>query len=282
MTNGSRKQSYKKGRKASGAAAPSPHHEHGPARLERQVEEFLAHRLLPYWKHVAATLGLVALLILAAAASMGVQRARARRAFAALDNAATAEAFDKVAKEYPGTPAAQLALLRAAREKLLAGDASGARAAFEAFLKEHPDSVLKSRARLGVAYALEAEGKLLEAEKTFLDVARTAPDKETVAEAYVGAGRCAFEFGKLAEARKHYENALATGVEGYFRRRAQDALETIKAREAAARLASAKAPPAGTKAPAARPAAKSPPTGKPAAPAKASGAADKTEPDGAR
>ena len=70
-----------------------------------------------------------------------------------------AEAYLKVAGEYPGTPAAERAQLLAATKYFADGQYADAQKQFQNFLDAHPDGDLSADAALGVAACLEASGK---------------------------------------------------------------------------------------------------------------------------
>jgi tetratricopeptide (TPR) repeat protein len=81
----------------------------------------------------------------------------------------TAEALAKVAADYPGTPAAAKALLRAGTVFYGEGNYAKAREHFDLFLRNHGATPWVSEAVFGVAASLDAENKTQEAITKYKD-----------------------------------------------------------------------------------------------------------------
>jgi tetratricopeptide (TPR) repeat protein len=83
--------------------------------------------------------------------------------------ASTAEAYVKVANEYPGTQAGAKALLRAGTTYFALNNFAKAREQFDAYLRQYGATPWVSEAVFGVAATLEAEGKTNEAIEKYKD-----------------------------------------------------------------------------------------------------------------
>jgi len=77
----------------------------------------------------------------------------------AADVGKMADAFARLAAQYPGTAAGQRAQLQAATALFSAGRYADAQAQFQKFLTDNSTGPLAATAQLGVAASLEAQGK---------------------------------------------------------------------------------------------------------------------------
>jgi predicted negative regulator of RcsB-dependent stress response len=75
------------------------------------------------------------------------------------DGGQLADAYLKIAADYPSTLAGQRALLQAAGTLFETGRYADAQTQFQNFLDAHPDSILSAQAMLGVAACIDAQGK---------------------------------------------------------------------------------------------------------------------------
>ncbi|HLX68186.1 MAG TPA: tetratricopeptide repeat protein, partial [Verrucomicrobiae bacterium] len=78
-------------------------------------------------------------------------------------SAPSAGALLKVAADFPGTDAAQRAILLGASELFAQGKYDEALGQFQRFLQEHGDSPFAGQAALGVAASMEAQGRTQDA-----------------------------------------------------------------------------------------------------------------------
>ena len=83
--------------------------------------------------------------------------------------AGTGEALAKIAADYPGTPAAAKALLRAGTVYFGEGNFAKARASFDSYLREFGATAQVKDAVFGLAACLDAEGKSAEAIAKYKD-----------------------------------------------------------------------------------------------------------------
>jgi TolA-binding protein len=114
----------------------------------------------------------------------------------------TAEAYFKIAAEYPGTMAAQRALLQGAGQLYGSGQYADAQAQFQKFLDAHPESEFAAQAALGVASCLEAQNKYDLASTAYGRVINMTSDPSIQAAAK-------FAMAQIYESQGHYNEAAS-------------------------------------------------------------------------
>jgi len=124
------------------------------------------------------------------------------------DPAQWADAYLKIANEYPGTLAGRRAWLQGAAALLAAGKYADAQAQFQKFLDAHPDGDFSASAALGVAASLEALGKLDLAVGAYQRVVEGFPDVVAVNLARLALARIAEQQGKFTDALNFYETIV--------------------------------------------------------------------------
>jgi len=132
-----------------------------------------------------------------------------------------AASFLKVAEEYPGTPAAQRAILLAAGSYFTDGKYSEAQAQFQRLIKEHPSSEWAADAAYGVAASLESEGKRDEALQAYDHVTKAYGNSAVVNDARMAMARIYEAKNQPAEALKLYDEVSHGSVASM---RGQDAV----------------------------------------------------------
>ncbi len=119
--------------------------------------------------------------------------------------AATADAYLKVAAEYPDSKAAARAVLLAAGSFFGEGQWDQARLTFEKFTWEHRESPFMGSALLGIAASYDAQGKTNEAMTAYKDLVDRHPGENVVPQAKFALARL-FEMQNMIEqARSLYE-----------------------------------------------------------------------------
>ena len=132
-----------------------------------------------------------------------------------------ASSFLKVAEQYPGTPAAQRAILLAAGSYFADGKYSEAEAQFQRLIKEHPSSEWAADAAYGVAASLESEGKRDEALQSYKHVTSAYGNSAVANDARMATARIYEAKNEPAEALKLYDE-VSHGSMGSMR--GQDAI----------------------------------------------------------
>ncbi len=116
-----------------------------------------------------------------------------------------ADAFLKIAGQYPGTVAGQRAQLEGASALFATGKFPEAQAQFQKYLDAYPDNIFTPQAMLGVAASLDAQGKTDLAISTYQRAAGQTANIGVTASAKFAIARIYDTQGKFAEAMKLYE-----------------------------------------------------------------------------
>lgn len=141
-----------------------------------------------------------------------VAAGRALTQLIASSGGATADAFLKIAAEYPGTIAGQRAQLQGAAALFDAGRYPDAQAQFQKFLEAHPDDQFSSQAALGVAACLEAQNQTNQAVAAYQRLAGSSSDAVIVMAAKFALGRIAEAQGRFNDALVFYQDVARLGV----------------------------------------------------------------------
>jgi len=124
-----------------------------------------------------------------------------------------ADAYLKIAGEYPATLAGQRALLEAGAALFTTGKYPEAQAQFQKFLDTYPDNLLTPQALLGVAASLDAQGKTDLAISAYQRAAGQTGNVSVTGSAKFAIARTYDAQGKTAEAVKLYEE-IARAYQG--------------------------------------------------------------------
>jgi predicted negative regulator of RcsB-dependent stress response len=125
-----------------------------------------------------------------------------------------ADAYSKIASEYPGTLAGQRACLQDGAALLAAGEFADAQAQFQKFLDAHPDENFSAPAALGVAASLEASGKLDLATGAYQRVINGFSDVVTANAARFALARIAEQQGRFTDALNFFETISRSSPPG--------------------------------------------------------------------
>ena len=120
-----------------------------------------------------------------------------------------ADAYFKIAGEYPDTRAGRRAALQGAAALFAANRFADAQAQFQKYLDAHPDGVFSASAALGVAASLEALGKSDSAASAYQQVlSGFSSDIVAVNTAKFALARIDGRLGKVADALNFYESIV--------------------------------------------------------------------------
>jgi tetratricopeptide (TPR) repeat protein len=125
-----------------------------------------------------------------------------------------ANAFLKVAADYPNSPVAARALLLAAGNLFDAGKYPEAKAQFQRFVREHRDNPLVSQALLGVASSFDAQGQAPEAMAAYKDLIDHHPGDPVLPQAKFALARLYVAQDKPELAKNLYEDVERTDPYG--------------------------------------------------------------------
>lgn len=168
------------------------------------------------------------------------------------------EAFLKVAAEYPGTSAAQNAILLAAGALFAEKKYTEALTQFQKFARDYSDSSLAAQAQFGIATCQESLGKTNEAVAAYNEVIQRHGSSPVAPRGKYGLARIYVRQGKADQARLLLEDITKTEMFSMVGREAGEMLEELRASHpewAAAAQAAALAPVVSTnKSPALTPA----------------------------
>jgi predicted negative regulator of RcsB-dependent stress response len=118
----------------------------------------------------------------------------------------SANAFLKIAAEYPNSGAGARALLLAAGNLFDAGKYPEAKAQFQRFVREHRDSPFTPEALLGVASCFDAEGQTNDAMAAYKDLIDHHPGDAVLPQAKFALARLYETQGKPELAKNLYED----------------------------------------------------------------------------
>jgi TolA-binding protein len=117
-----------------------------------------------------------------------------------------ADAYLKVASEYPKSIAGARALLMAAASFFTDGKYSDAQAQFERFTREYPGSPFTGQAMLGIAACFEAQGKTEQAIAAYKELVTRHPNEAVIPQAKFSLARLYEAQNKPEQARDLYED----------------------------------------------------------------------------
>jgi outer membrane protein assembly factor BamD (BamD/ComL family) len=119
--------------------------------------------------------------------------------------AESAEAYLKVAKDYPGTISGARALLLGAGSLFTEGKYTDAQAQFERFVREYQGSPFMGEALFGIASCLDAQGKTDQAANAYKDLVTRHPNENFVPQAKFALARIYEGQNKPEQARDLYQ-----------------------------------------------------------------------------
>ena len=119
-----------------------------------------------------------------------------------------AEAFLKIAADYPGSSAALRASLFAATSYFMEGKYAEAKAQFDKFARDNRESAFLGQALLGSAACLDAQGKSEEAATAYKNLVERHANDASVQEARLGLARLYEGKNQIADAKALYEEVV--------------------------------------------------------------------------
>jgi tetratricopeptide (TPR) repeat protein len=164
------------------------------------------------------------------AASEALSSVSASRLTGADSSAATAQAYLKVASEYPSTQAGARALLLAAGSLFTEAKYPEAKAEFEKFRREHGDSPFLGEALLGIAACLDAQGNAREAMTAYRDLITRRPTDYVLPQARFALARLCEAQNEPEQARNLYEEVERSDPYSSLAAEAGMRLEDLKAK----------------------------------------------------
>ena len=148
-----------------------------------------------------------------------------------------ADAYQKIASQYPGTVAGQRAQLQAAVLLFGAGRYAEAQAIFQQFLGANNGSSLSAAAQLGVGASLEAQNQLEAAVTQYRVVVTSYGDSAEALPAKFALARALETQGKVSEATSYYQDVARSPLAGSLASEAAERLALMQTASAAAKPA---------------------------------------------
>lgn len=145
-----------------------------------------------------------------------------------LGEARNVQALTAIRTQYPGTPAAPLALLQIAKAQFDSGDYLTANTSYSEFLSDNAKHPLAPIAEMGKIHCTEAMGQTAEAMAAFKAFGEKNPDSFLAPLAALGRARCLQQLGRLDESRAAYEDFLAAHPKTPWKGEIEDALKNIE------------------------------------------------------
>lgn len=125
-----------------------------------------------------------------------------------------ADAYLKIAANFPGTRAGGRAAMQGATVLFEAGKYTEARAQFKKYLETHPGDIFCAQAALGVAASLEAQGKTDLAASAYQQVISGFSDPNAINVAKFALAQIDERQGRLADAENLYEDVARNNPNG--------------------------------------------------------------------
>jgi len=142
--------------------------------------------------------------------------------------AATADAYLRVAAQYPDSRAAARAILLAAGTYYSEGQYEQARLTFEKFTRAHRDSPLMGEALLGIAACYDALGRTNEAGNAYKDLVDRHPNENVTPQARFALARLYESQNMIEQSRALYEDVTKSDPSGSLGSEAGMRLEELK------------------------------------------------------
>lgn len=141
-----------------------------------------------------------------------------------------ADGYQQVAKQYPGTLAAERAQLQVGSALFSAGRYADAQAVFQKFADASAGGMLAPEAQLGVAASLEAQNQLEPAAAAYRAVMTGFPNSTEVWPAKFALARVLEAQGKFTEAASYYTEVARSQVAGSLATEAAQRMAQIQSK----------------------------------------------------
>lgn len=153
-----------------------------------------------------------------------------------------ADAYLKIAADYPDTQTGERARVLGATTLFESGSYEEAQAQFQRYLNQHPTGVFSATAALGVAASLEAQGKIEPAAAAYQRVLTSVSTPNVVDAAKFALAQLAEQHGRLMDAEHLYEEVVRDNPRALFA--AEAATRALQLRTKLRATAPSNAPPA--------------------------------------
>jgi outer membrane protein assembly factor BamD (BamD/ComL family) len=179
------------------------------------------------WKSLAIKAGLAIVVVLGVFLYRTHSQSRQEQASRMLGEARNVQALQALVAQYPGTPAARLALLQTAKALYDAGDYVAASASYSDFATQYPNHPMAAVAHLGKIQCMEAMGQTPEALAAYSTFVAEHRDSFLTPPALFGKARCLEQMQKLSEARAVYEDFLTANPKSLWKNDVEENLRQL-------------------------------------------------------
>jgi outer membrane protein assembly factor BamD (BamD/ComL family) len=179
------------------------------------------------WKSLAIKAGLAVVVVLSVFLYREHKQSNEAQASRMLGEARNVPALQAIITQYPGSPAARLALLQTAKALYDSGDYMAAAAAYAEFGTKYPKHPMVAVAHLGKIACTEATGQFPEALAAYSTFLKEQPDSFLTPSALFGKARCLEQMQKPGEARAVYEDFLTANPKSMWKSDVEENLRQL-------------------------------------------------------
>ncbi len=179
------------------------------------------------WKSLALKAGVAVVIVLGVFLYRDHKQSSENQASRMLGEARNVPALQAIITQYPGSPAARLALLQTAKALYDSGDYMAASASYAKFATQYPKHPLVAVAQLGQIACTEATGQIPEALAAYSTFLKEQPDTFLTPSALFGKARCLEQMQKPGEARAVYEDFLTANPNSLWKNDVEENLRQL-------------------------------------------------------
>ena len=199
-----------------------PTEQEGPDELQILLDFFRQHGNI-----LAYGVSLILILLIVFMGYRNYRASQSHQSWEKLWSAKSAQDFEIVLEDYPSSPAAPVALLKAAKAYFDAQKYSLSIKKYDAFLTKCPQHRFAHIATMGKFHCQEALGRVNEALKGFTAFAAQNPDHYLTPKATLGRARCLGHMERNDEARAAYEEIISARPDSGWSMRAKESLKLL-------------------------------------------------------
>jgi tetratricopeptide (TPR) repeat protein len=189
--------------------------------------EGLPESIKKQWASFAIKAGLAVVVVLGVFLYRTHQQSRQDQASRMLGEARNVEALQALITQYPGTPAARLAVLQTAKAFYDAGDYAAASTSYSEFAARNPKHPMVAVAHLGKIECMEAMGQTAEALTAYSKFITEHAGSFLTPPALFGKARCLEQMQKPNEARTVYEDFLTANPKSPWKNDIEESLRQL-------------------------------------------------------
>ena len=201
--------------------------EASPARVAHVAEEEAVQQIREYATPILIGVTIALVVFFGFSAFRRAQAQTAQRASELFSQADTTEELEQVARDYPDSPVASMALLTLAAQQFHKGEYEAAMSVYQQFVDGYPEHLLIESAELGLAYCLEAMGNLEGSLNKYKTFQATFLNHYMQPMAVFGEARSLEQLGRYDDAREVYQNFIVTHPDSDWIVHAESAIKLL-------------------------------------------------------